>query len=68
MKIDAYHPVCGLCKSFLWTRNAKGWYKEQPHAEVAESSDSNGLNVALARDMVDKKSVAYAKQTFSENV
>ena len=37
---------------------------------VAEESDLNGsgLNTALVKDLVDKQSVAYAIETFSENV
>ncbi|MES9972476.1 MAG: hypothetical protein ABW092_20775 [Candidatus Thiodiazotropha sp.] len=42
----------------------------KPFLSVAESSEVNGcgLNIALVRDLVDKQSVAYAVQTFTETV
>lgn len=68
--LDAYHQICGLRRLFCATGIPSRGVSNKPLISVAENSDSNnsGLNIAVARDLIDKQSIAYATQTFSENV
>ncbi|XP_053383231.1 uncharacterized protein LOC123562931 [Mercenaria mercenaria] len=68
--LDAYHQICGLRRVFCGPGMPKAGVFSKPVNIIAENSDSNGsgLSIALVRDMIDKQSIAYAVQTFSENV
>jgi hypothetical protein len=70
MILDAYHQLCGLRRLFCANGIPDAGISNIPIHKVAEDSEHNGcgLNVALVKDLIDKQSVAYAVQTFSEKV
>ena len=68
--LDAYHQICGLRRGFCDPGMPKAGVSSKSVHMVAENSawNGSGLSIALVRDMIDKQSIAYALQTFSESV
>ena len=68
--LDAYHQPCKLRRAVCSSGMKAAGIRNKPFLSVAEVIVSNGcgLNISLVRDLVDKQSVTYAVQTFTESV
>ena len=68
--LDAYHQICGLRRLFCGPGIPRAGIESKFIKAVAENSKDNkcGLNASLVNDLLDKQSIAYAVQTFSEPV